>query len=135
MQITIQGGTLTYIYLKEQNKYVDNIIGNPEYQCDVYFENDRNWIGIKIKNIDTDGKKLDLPQVGDIDYPINSSRIIEEADSITILFDDKSIISEQIEEECILDIHPSGIYGIELILYSTSIKGKEIVKPFIIWDI
>lgn len=131
MRITIQDNSLIYIYLKEMGKYVDNISGNPEYRSQILFDEFRNWIGIKILNIDIEGQIQELPRVGDIDYPMHTSIITEQPDSITILFDNQSTVSEIVEEDCILDLHPTGIYGIEVILYETQIEGIEKVRPFI----
>ncbi|WP_435921120.1 hypothetical protein [Paenibacillus sp. DYY-L-2] len=136
MHITIEDNNLVYIYLKEQQKYVENCGGESSVQCYLIYDQNGNWIGVKITNKDTDGNVITLPRVGAIDYPIYSGEVIELENEIILSFEkDKEIMMVK-EQDCNLDIHPDGIFGIEMILWTgNNITQKEMVKPFIKRDI
>lgn len=136
MHITIEDNSLVYIYLKKQQKYVANNGGESSVQCYLLYDQYGNWIGMKITNRDTDGKLINLPRVGVIDYPMHSGEVIEIESEIILKFDKDRDIDKVKEQDCNIDIHPEGIYGIEMILWiGSNITQKEIVNTFIKRDI
>lgn len=95
-----------------------------------------NWIGVRITNRDTDGNIINLPNIGAIDYPMHNGEVVNLNDEIILKFDKDIGVDNFKEQDCNLDIHPEGIYGVEMILWAgNNINLKEKVRPFIKRDI
>jgi hypothetical protein len=134
MQITIEDNSLIYIYLKEQHKYIDNIAGESNVQCFLQYDEDQNWIGVRIPT--KNGSNNKTLMVGNVDYPIYQGLVTESEDDIFLIFDRESRTKIEKEQDCNIDVHPEGIYGIEMILWNENhIESKEKVRPFIKRDI
>lgn len=109
---------------------------NQQYNVIYFYDQYENWNGVKITNRDTDGNLINLPRVGVIDYPTYSGEVIEKESEIILKFDKKRDINKVKEQDCNIDFHPEGIYGIEVILWiGSDITQKELVNPFIKRDI
>lgn len=116
MHITIEDDFLIYIYLKDQSKYTRNGGGGSAVSCFLLYDQNGNWIGVRITNKDTEGNTITLPDIGDIDYPIHNGEVVMLNDEIIIKFDKDLVVEYFKKQDCNLDIHPEGIYGIEMIL-------------------
>lgn len=136
MQITISENTMMYIYLKESEKHKhERTKTRSDVSCFLLYDAADNMMGIRIINNYDDEPliHMQLPKVGQVEFPMHNAQITETEQEILIVFDKSTPISKETAHTCVLDVCRSGIIGIEPIPY-VDIGGKEIMKPFIIRD-
>ncbi|WP_336772659.1 hypothetical protein [Paenibacillus sp. MMO-58] len=134
MKITISGDCHMYIYLKDKDKheYTGSL---SDIKCCLLYDLNENFIGIRIlsKRSDT-GECLELPKMGEIEFPLHSAVVSQDDEGILIMFNQEAVIHKEVEDECILDLSIDGIAGVEPMPY-TNIGGKEVIKRFVIKDV
>lgn len=100
------------------------------------FDKESQWIGYKILNEGYDGNRITLPNISQINFLPYQLKFVNSEEYIELLFDNYSRINKVVEQECNIDISNQDIFGIEILLFSKNIFGKkDIIKPFIKWDI
>ncbi|WP_405158488.1 hypothetical protein [Paenibacillus sp. FSL H8-0283] len=130
MQVTITDDCQMYIRLKEFNshKFESSLA---EVKCKLLYDSFNNFVGIKIMSqLGETDKNIELPELGSIEFPIHNADVMQNKNEIVIRFNKDSIIYKEVEDECILDLCPSGILGIEPMPYM-NIGGKLIIEPFL----
>lgn len=136
MQITISEDSMMYIYLKDNEKHKhERTKTRSEVACFLLYDAAENLLGIRIINKHEDEPLVDiqLPEVGEVEFPMHKAKITETEQEILIVFDKNTPIAKETAHTCAIDVCRSGIIGIEPIPY-IYVGGKEIMKPFIIRD-
>lgn len=122
----------------DQTQATDDSGMHNDVKCEVLFDEKDNWLGVRILNeqLDEDGKfyvKMNLSKVPESYKQISPGVVIETEDYLEIKFDATVPAHRIIEQNCHIDCLDDE-FGIEVIL-GEPIKGKELVKPFILHDI
>lgn len=135
MKITIENNKLIYIYFqKPKAKAVEKTLAFVKSM--LLFDEDGNWLGLRISNKYSDESSFVLPSIERIDFPIHKGEIIKNENYIEIIFDKNKEIYKTIEQECNIDINKYGIFGIEIIIWNDNLViGKELIEKFIEYDI
>lgn len=127
---------MMYIYLKDSSthKYVKSK-SRSNVACFLLYDDFENMLGIRIINKYDDESLIDiqLPKVGEVEFPMHNAQITKTEQEILIVFDKDTPISKETAHSCVIDVCRSGIIGIEPTPY-VYIGGKAIMKPFIIRD-
>jgi len=136
MQITISEDSMMYIYLKDSNKHKhEKAKMRSGVSCYLLYDVVDNLLGIRIINKYEDEPLIDiqLPKVGEVEFPMHNGQITETKQEILIVFDKDTSIAKENVHTCVIDVCRSGIVGIEPMPY-VYIGGKQFMKPFIIRD-
>lgn len=136
MQITISEDSMMYIYLKDSSKHkYEKKKSRSDVICYLLYDVADNLLGIRIINKHEDKPLIgvQLPKVGQVEFPMHNAQITETEKEILIVFDQDTPIEKETVNTCVIDVCRSGIIGIEPMPY-VYIGGKEVMKPFIIRD-
>lgn len=127
---------MVYIYLKDSNKHnYEKNKSRSDVSCYLLYDAMDNFLGIRIINKQYDEPLIDiqLPKVGEVEFPMYNAHITETEQEVLIIFDKDTPIAKETVHTCNIDVCKSGIIGIEPMPF-VSIGGKEIMKPLIIRD-
>lgn len=92
-------------------------------------------MGIRIINKYEDEPLIDiqLPKVGEVEFPMHNAQITEIGQEILIVFEKDTPIAKETVHTCNIDVCKSGIISVEPLSF-VYIGRKELMKPFIIRD-
>lgn len=136
MQITISEDCMMYIYLKDSNKHkYEKNKSRSDVSCYLLYDAADNLLGIRIINKYEDEPliNIQLPKVGEVEFPMCNAQITEIGQEILIVFEKDTAIAKESVHTCNIDVCKSGIIGVEPLPF-LYIGRKELMKPFIIRD-
>jgi len=132
MRITIEDNELVYIYLLKMNRVsgvVDETI--PYIIGDLLYDNEENWIGIRIKD-----QFKELTNCTFVDEYDEKIKIATDENGIKILFsEEECVVNESCEQDFNIDIVGNKAFGIEIIVSErSSIKKRKIPTEMIEYE-
>ncbi|MCW2277538.1 hypothetical protein [Heliophilum fasciatum] len=129
MQVTIEDGSLVYIYLRRGNAG-DYMI--PELRCELLFDAEEQWLGLRVygETLD-DGLPVELPRISALTEIPPGVSLTRQDNQVELLFDQHRPIARKVVVDGSIDAYHERLNGIELILPLGYLQGKTArVEPF-----